>query len=395
MTECSSAFPGTLGSGILGREFAERKGVGTITGTGGAGTPHYRRRHGRLVATAVVVTLTLSDCGTPRAAEPADAPALLVAPVGRVVAVGAQAEGIVADPVTHLVAVGVRNPGGIALLDGRTGRMVDRLRLPGHLRHLSLAAPGGPVLVPDESSGALLTIVLPAGKVATRTSVGSYPHDAAAGVDGIVAVADEHGGTLVLVRAGVVVGRIGGAVQPDGVAATGTMVGLVDVRSAWLDLYDLSGGAARARRVGQVGAGDGPSHVVADRRGRLLVADTRGNRILVFATAPTLRRSAQISLPATPYGLAYDQSLDRLWVTLTALNARLEGERSVQSRGQPVGCALRGGPWRRQRGRRGRSTRTPRRPAGPCRSQGAGRRGCRSFGRSRVGRAARRASPRR
>jgi len=124
-----------------------------------------------------------------------------------VIPVGDQAEGAVADPVTHLVAVGVRNPAGLALVDGRSGQALGRLPLPGTLRHLQLAAPGGPVLVPDEDSGALITVALPAGTVLARVPIGRLPHHATATADGTIAVADELGKALVLVRDGQVMHR--------------------------------------------------------------------------------------------------------------------------------------------------------------------------------------------
>jgi hypothetical protein len=97
---------------------------------------------------AVVVLSLLGGCVRTGAGEPATAPPPSATPAGRVVAVGNQPEGIVADPLTHLVGVGVRDPDTLVLLDGRTGAVTARTPLPGHLRHLQLAAPGGPVLVP-------------------------------------------------------------------------------------------------------------------------------------------------------------------------------------------------------------------------------------------------------
>jgi DNA-binding beta-propeller fold protein YncE len=45
-----------------------------------------------------------------------------------------------------------------------------------------------------------------------------------------------------------------------------------------------------------------PSHLVADRRGRLYVADTRGGGISVFDTQPRLRFAARVSCRAPRTG---------------------------------------------------------------------------------------------
>jgi DNA-binding beta-propeller fold protein YncE len=45
-----------------------------------------------------------------------------------------------------------------------------------------------------------------------------------------------------------------------------------------------------------------------------------GDRLLTFEVAPRLRRISSIPLDGTPYGMAYDEVRDRLWVTLTARN---------------------------------------------------------------------------
>jgi DNA-binding beta-propeller fold protein YncE len=267
------------------------------------------------LATTILV-LGTGACGKPKAAEPAKSPPLATAAIGQLVRAGEQAEGIVADPTTHLVAVGVRDPDGLALLDGRTGALRSRVPLPGHLRHLDLAAPGGPVLVADENSGNLITVGLPGGAVLATVAVGTYPHAVTRTSDGTFAVADELGGAFVLVRDGRVVHRFTDVTQPGGVAAVGDQVGVVDVRDRTLSLYDTR----REVRVRRLPAGDGPTHLVADRRGHLLVVDTGGDRILTFESTPRLRQIRSTALPGTPYGVAYDSVRDRLWVTLTGRN---------------------------------------------------------------------------
>lgn len=270
------------------------------------------------------VLLLAAGCGTPapappelpRAAEPAAAPPVTRAPAGRTVPVGDLPEGIVADGVTHRVAVGVRNPDRLVLLDAGTGAVATSVAMPGHLRHLQLAAPGGPVLVPDETSDRLLTVALPSGQINRSIPTGSSPHDATRAADGRIFAADENGRSVAVVEDGRVVHTFTDVTQPAGLAAVGDLVSLVDVRQNDLTVYD----AASLTRVARLPAGAGPTHVVADRRGHLAVIDTRGDAVLTYDPTAPAHALGRLALPGTPYGVTYDPARDRLWVTLTARN---------------------------------------------------------------------------
>jgi len=63
----------------------------------------------------------------PPAPEPAEAPPLEEEPAGRVVEVGPSPEGLAADPETGLVAVALRNPNDLALVDGESGEISQRV----------------------------------------------------------------------------------------------------------------------------------------------------------------------------------------------------------------------------------------------------------------------------
>jgi DNA-binding beta-propeller fold protein YncE len=107
-----------------------------------------------------------------------------------------------------------------------------------------------------------------------------------------------------------------GHVQPDGMAAVGDSVGLTDVRKNDLPMYD----AAALTVVGSVAAGTGPTHVVADRHGRLIVTDTRGDTVRVSSPRPTPREVGTVAQSGGPYGITYDPVRDLLWVTSTGVN---------------------------------------------------------------------------
>jgi DNA-binding beta-propeller fold protein YncE len=254
--------------------------------------------------------------GLPPPAEPHAAPEQTEPIPGRTVQVGNAPEGVVVDAVTRTVAVAKRNPNELVLLNADTGDITGRTPLPGFARHTQLAAPGGPVLVPVESANALVRVELPGGRAEPPIRTGAGPHDATQAQNGIVFVTNEFGGAVAALRGDTVVKDFGGSVQPGGVAAVGDLVGVIDVRNNDLTIYD----AAALTVIGSVAAGTGPTHVVGDRHGRLIVADTRGDTIRVLSPQPTPRELASVEQRGGPYGIAYDATRDRLWVTSTGTN---------------------------------------------------------------------------
>ena len=70
--------------------------------------------------------------------------------------------------------------------------------------------------------------------------------------------------------------------QPAGMAPVGNLMGMLDVRKNDLTVYD----ADKLSIVGSTPAGVGPTHLVADKHGRYIAADTRGNAVRVFSTEP-------------------------------------------------------------------------------------------------------------
>jgi DNA-binding beta-propeller fold protein YncE len=248
------------------------------------------------------------------AAEPAAAPPTTTAPTGDVVAVGGTPQGIVYDARTDLLAVAVRRPDRLLLLDPRTLAGRTSVPLPGGVRHLQLAAPGGPVLVPVETADQLVEVSLPDGAT-VATAVGRQPHDAAGVGDGDVVVGNELGGSLSIVHDGSVLRTFGDLQQPGGVVVDGTTAVVVDVGAFTLSTYDVD----TARRRGRIPAGEGPTHAVLIAPHRVVVADTRGGELLVDDLDP-LREVASIDVGGSPYGLAADPATRTVWVTLTATN---------------------------------------------------------------------------
>lgn len=84
---------------------------------------------------------------------------------------------------------------------------------------------------------------------------GTSPHDAAAASNGTVLVSNELGGTVSVLRGDRIVKVFTDRVQPAGVAAVGTAVGVLDARTNTLTVYD----ADKLSIVGSTPAGAGPT----------------------------------------------------------------------------------------------------------------------------------------
>jgi hypothetical protein len=254
---------------------------------------------------------TLPPPAEPQAAPPPEAPI-----IGRIVLVGAAPEGVVVDATTRCVAVAKRDPNQLVLINADTGVITGRTPLPGHARHLQLAAPGGPVLVPVESANALVRVDLPDGHAEPPILTGTSPHDASQAPNGTVFVGNELGGTVTVLRGNHVIKIFTDSVQPAGMASVGTSMGMLDVRKNDLTIYD----ADRLTIVGSAPAGAGPTHLVADRHGRMIAIDTRGDAVRVFIPFPVPREVGSVAQPGGPYGVTYDPARDRLWVASSGTN---------------------------------------------------------------------------
>ncbi len=252
----------------------------------------------------------------PPAPEPAESPPLLAEePAGKVVEVGSAPEGIAADPESGLVAVALRNPNELALVDGESGETVRKVGLPESARHLDLAAPGGPVLVPAEGSDSLVQVGLPDGEITSETPVGDFPHAAAAAPGGRIFVVNEMASTASIVEDGREIEKIQTALKPGGVAVTDDgLVGVIGVRGLTLEVFE----ADTLELLGRTDAGEGPTHVKAGPDNRFYVTDTRGDAVLIYSARPNPKQLDRVSLPGSPYGIAVDPRRNQLWVTLTA-----------------------------------------------------------------------------
>jgi DNA-binding beta-propeller fold protein YncE len=247
-----------------------------------------------------------------------------VVPAGRIIQLplGSEPEGVIADDVTHTVVIALHNPNRLAVLNTLTGK-VRIVPAPGHARHLILAKPGGPVLLPGEESAALFQLAVPSGRLVKTTPVLRHPHNAAV-VGRNIWVADELQPAIsVIDPQGNIIATLHGPIQPGGVVATGGVAAVTDVRGARLYFYDATTFAAE----GSITAGSGPTHEVPVGGDDVLVADTRGGALLVVNFA-TRRIVDRLPLPGGPYGVSSDPATSTAWVTLTEFNRVVEVRRT-------------------------------------------------------------------
>lgn len=208
----------------------------------------------------------------------------------------------------------VRGPDRILLLDPTSLAVATTIQLPGKARHLTVARPGGPVLVPDETADQLIEVTLPDG--ATRaTKVGVHPHSAVGDPNGDILVGNEFSHSISLVRDGRVVTTVPGVRQPGGLVIDGDIVGAVDVHDFAVETFDR----ATLKRTGKITVGKGPTHGVMTTDHRMVVADTRGGRLYVVGLDP-LEVLGSYDLPGSPYGIIDDPATGNVWVTLTGRN---------------------------------------------------------------------------
>jgi DNA-binding beta-propeller fold protein YncE len=173
------------------------------------------------------------------------------------------------------------------------------------------------------------------GTAFLSTRGGYFRFDVASGAVSRVDVADEHGtdftaiarrgdgtitlgsadGTVYTLRPDATVGnRLHLFARVDALVARGDTVVVLDRGQTSVTEVDSSG--AKAEQA--LRAGDGATTIAADPRGRVLVANTRGDELLVFGTDPLLLRQ-RYPVPSAPYGLAGSSRL--AWVSQTATNA--------------------------------------------------------------------------
>jgi len=132
--------------------------------------------------------------------------------------------------------------------------------------------------------------------------------------DGNVVLGSADGAVYTLSSATAVAARLEIFARVDALVAQGDTVVVLDRGQTSVTTVDATG--TRAEHA--LRAGDGATTIAADSAGRVLVADTRGDELLVFGADPLMLRQ-RYPVPGAPYGLTGSATL--AWVSETATNS--------------------------------------------------------------------------
>jgi len=130
--------------------------------------------------------------------------------------------------------------------------------------------------------------------------------------DGKLVLGSADGAVLILSSESEVGHRVKIFARVDSIVTQGNTAVVLDRGQTSVTAVDAEGTAREALR-----AGEGATTMVADPAGRVLVADTRGDELLVFSVDPLIMRQ-RYPVAAAPYGLAGTSRL--VWVSQTANN---------------------------------------------------------------------------
>jgi hypothetical protein len=276
------------------------------------------------VSAVVLATVGLVSCSANKTDAPpptivparaAQSPAVTGEPAGVVRPLAGDAEATVFDPATASLAVLSPSVGGQSTITVLPASGVSRpVPLPGPATAMTGDNDGR---IYASTRGGYFRVDIRAG-TASRVDIEGQP-----GTD-FTAITRRADGNLVL-------GSADGAVytlssdtgvgaslkifsRVDALVAQGNTVVVLDRGQTSVTTISASGNDAdHALR-----AGEGATTMAADSAGRVLVADTRGDELLVFGTDPLILRQRSPVRDA-PYGLAASSKL--AWVSQTAINS--------------------------------------------------------------------------
>ncbi|MBA8824635.1 DNA-binding beta-propeller fold protein YncE [Saccharopolyspora lacisalsi] len=291
----------------------------------------------RLVAACLVVTALLTGCGTGESsshlrvsdtlvpATPADSPPTATTPAGTVLP-APPADLTVLDPATNTLALAGAGRPKLTLFDTRTPNKPPRtIPLPGPAA--GMRKTGKATLLVSIPDNDLVVRVNTTTGTLDRIPVTGGPVDAVE-IQGELVVALREPNTVVTVDNGKVQHTADGFQEPSRLIRQGDEVLVLDSLATSLTPVTIDTGDKGAA----LRAGEGSTHAVKDRFGRILTIDTRGNELMAFSTDPLIMRQRS-PVDGHPYGLTYDASTDLAWTTLTASNELVAYDVTA---GQPI-----------------------------------------------------------
>jgi hypothetical protein len=243
-------------------------------------------------------------------------PAVTEEPPGEVEPLADAGEAAIFDPATSsLVVLGRNAAGGASLTTFPTSGTTRTTALPAPATAI---AGDGSATVWAAAKGGYFKVDLKPGGAVTRFDVdGERDTDFTAitrRADGKLVLGSAAGAVYTLGSDTTVQAKLQIFARVDALVASGDDVAVLDRGQTSVTMVDGSGtNGQQALR-----AGEGATTMVIDPAGRLLVADTRGDGLLVFGTDPFMLRQ-RAPVPDAPYGLAGSQRL--AWVSETATNS--------------------------------------------------------------------------
>lgn len=279
----------------------------------------------RLVAACLAASAVLTGCATSGtssplqvtdtlvAAKPATSPPAEKPPAGTVLP-APPADLAAFDTATHTLALAGADRPTLTLIDTRAPKQPPRtITLPSPAEGLSTTATGTLLAaLPDSDTVARID---PATGTVEQTTVPGAPVDAIE-TDGQLVVARRETKDVAVVDHGHIVRTAGGFNGPFRLLRQDRHEILVLDRLA-TSLTPVN--TDTADKGAALRAGEGATHAVTDRYGRVLAVDTRGNELLAFSTDPLIMKQ-RYPVPGAPFDLAYAPNRDLAWITLTARN---------------------------------------------------------------------------
>jgi hypothetical protein len=244
-------------------------------------------------------------------AGPVASPPVTTSPAGEVQRLEIHATAAVFDAATStLVILGGQD---LALLPGAGGQPRTKA-----LPEPATALTGDGVgVVYMSSPGGYLRVDVRTGE-STKIALAGHEHTdftaIARRADGRLVLGSVDGSVYTLNADNTVAAQIKLFARVDGLATQGNTTIVLDRGQTSVTTIDASGSKAQQA----LRAGEGATTLAADPLGRVLVADTRGDELLVFGTDPLILRQ-RYPVRDAPYGLVGTSTL--AWVSLTAANA--------------------------------------------------------------------------